>query len=250
LTFALRGLELRVRDLELEVDFYQRLLGCELQTRGPREALLTPPGGLFQLRLSADPQAPLRPQPSLGLYHFALLLPDRASLAALAWRLLSYPAWQGASDHGVSQALYLADPEGNGIELAWDRPPELWPRWRGELAMTTEPLDLAQLLTQADREAGLPPGTRLGHLHLHVADLDEAERFYTSLGLQVTQRSYPGARFLAADGYHHHIGINLWAHGRRAPEGATGLTAYWIALSQPRGELRDPLGLRVVTEPL
>jgi catechol 2,3-dioxygenase len=155
-------------------------------------------------------------------------MPDRASLAGAVRRLIEgrWPI-DGASDHGVSEAFYLHDPEGNGIELYRDRPRETWPTEGGQVAMGTAPLDVDGLLAAAPAAAPVHPETRLGHIHLHVADLGEGERFYAdSLGLTVTQRTYAGALFLAAGGYHHHIGLNTWARGRTAPAGATGLVSY------------------------
>jgi catechol 2,3-dioxygenase len=179
----------------------------------------------------------VRPRPSLGLYHFALLLPDRASLAAVLRRLLERRyGFDGASDHGVSEALYLHDPEGNGIELYRDRPRETWPLAQGQVAMTTAPLDIDRLLEVAPAASPLHPETRLGHIHLHIGDLRDGERFYArTLGLAVTQRTYPGALFLAAGGYHHHVGLNTWAQGRKAPDEATGLLRY--AWELPAGSM-------------
>jgi catechol 2,3-dioxygenase len=227
----LAGLTLRVRDLELVEGFYADLLGLRVTDRRDDGITLAPAQARFSLDLLSDPGAPVRPRPSLGLYHFALLLPDRPSLAAVVRRLLERRwALEGASDHGVSEALYLHDPEGNGIELYRDRPQETWPVAQGQVAMTTSPLDVDDLLAAAPASAPLHLEARLGHIHLHVADLGEGERFYAhTLGLTVTQRTYPGALFLAAGGYHHHVGLNTWARGRRAPDGATGLRRYaWV----------------------
>jgi catechol 2,3-dioxygenase len=225
---GLTHLTLRVRDLDGALRFYRDTLGLAVRARAGDRAELAPDGGAFELELVHAPQAPVRPHPSIGLYHFALLLPDRPSLAAVIRRLVEAERPpDGASDHGVSEAFYLDDPEGNGIELYRDRPPAEWPR-RGEgVEMTTRALDVGALLAEAPREGPLSPRTRFGHIHLHVPDLAEGERFYAgALGLDVTQRSYSGALFLSTGGYHHHVGINLWARGRRAPDGATGLVGY------------------------
>jgi len=252
-TLKLTGLTLRVRDLEAQRAFYRDLLGLEELGQEENQVQLAPAGRGFTLSLLHDPAAPLRPQPSLGLYHFALLLPERRALAAVFRRLLEarYPYLQGASDHGVSEALYLADPESNGIELYRDRPRLEWP-WNGDrIEMRSERLDVESLLAQAAQSAPLDPQTLFGHLHLHVANLDEAERFFTGLGLVVTQRDYPGARFLAADGYHHHIGINLWARGRTAPPESTGLLGYRLALQGHKPQtLHDPNATPVEVWPL
>ncbi len=245
----LRSLTLRVRNLGVQQAFYQETLGLSVLENEPDRLVLSPESGSFTLELLANPSAPLRPWPSIGLYHFALLLPDRSSLASAALRLLQKGAFfEGAADHGVSEALYFRDPEGNGLELYADRPPEAWPR-QGPL-MVTEPLDLEALLRSA-QPMPLPPEVHLGHLHLHVPDLEEAERFFAGrLRMEVTLRTYPGARFFAYDGYHHHIGTNIWARSRRAPPNATGLVAYTLVLPTDVARLlpailEDPAGLTV-----
>lgn len=243
---SLHGLALRVRDLEAALSFYTDRLGLAVHNRDGNRIELAPDGRAFMLELVHTPQAPVRLHPSIGLYHFALLLPDRAALAAVIRRLLD-AEWPvgGASDHGVSEAFYLQDPEGNGIELYRDRPKATWSIRPDGVEMVTKPLDVAGLLAEAEAPGPLSPATRFGHIHLHVGDLAEGERFYAGgLGLDVMQRSYPGALFLSTGGYHHHVGLNTWARGRRSPEGATGLIRYtWAmpagALAQLRGHLRD-----------
>jgi catechol 2,3-dioxygenase len=240
MSWPLQSLRLRVKDLEAELGFYRDLLGLKVLEQDGDLTRLVPQNEGFTLELLHDPNAPLRPQPSLGLYHFALLLPDQSSLAAVFRRLIEarYPSWEGASDHGVSEALYLRDPEGNGLELYRDRPRSEWPQGDNGVAMYSRQLDLDQLLAEAPQPAPLHPETLFGHLHLHVADLGKAEHFFTqAMGLEVTQRDYPGARFLAVGGYHHHLGINTWAHGRTAPEGATGLISYTWQSGKNRDEL-------------
>ncbi|RIH87716.1 Catechol-2,3-dioxygenase [Meiothermus luteus] len=252
-TLVLRGLTLRVQNLERQLRFYQGLLGLELVRREGNRVELAPAGGGFGLELVHEPSAPLRPRPTLGLYHFALLLPSRRALGEVVQHLLDarYPTFEGASDHGVSEAVYLSDPEGNGIELYRDRPRAEWPRRENRLSMGNQPLDFFGLLSEVKAPGPLDPTTRLGHIHLHVADLDEAEAFFTGLGMEVTQRDFPGARFFAADGYHHHVGVNLWAQNRLAPANATGLLGYRIALLGRGPEtLQDPNGAWVRLEPL
>lgn len=224
---SLSGLTLRVRDQERALAFYRDLLGLEASATDGT-VRLRPAGGDFTLRLEVDPGAPPGPAHSLGLYHFALLLPTRAALGAVL-RVLAEARWavDGASDHIVSEALYLRDPEGNGIELAWDRPRKEWKYTNGQLTMVSDMLDIDTLMATAPAAAGLAPGTRLGHVHLSVDDLARGEGFYAGgLGLTVTQRSYPGALFLAAGDYHHHLGMNIWGARRPAPPGAPGLVAY------------------------
>lgn len=240
----LSSLRLRVRDLEAALAFYRDLLGLKAEADPPRYRLF-PEGEGFSLEILHDPQALPRPYPSVGLYHFALLLPDRKTLARVARNLLKAPVpFEGAADHGVSEALYFRDPEGNGLEIYRDRPEGEWPK--GPL-MFTAPLNLDGLLSEAPRPGPLPPETLLGHLHLHVESLEEAEAFFAGeLGMEVTLRTYPGALFLAWDGYHHHLGANVWAGKRKAPTRATGLLGY--SLLDPWGRemtLRDPTGVEV-----
>jgi catechol 2,3-dioxygenase len=256
-TLQLIGLTLRVKDLEKQLEFYRDLLGFNVLSSDDNKTELALGEKHFTLTLVHEPSAPLRPRSTLGLYHFALLLPSRQALAAIVRRLLEtrYPNFQGASDHLVSEAFYLADPEGNGIELYRDRPREQWNYQNKQVKMATEALDVEQLLTEAPISSPLNAATTFGHLHLHVANLGEAETFYKQLGMEVTQGDYPGARFLAADSYHHHIGTNLWARGRTAPSESTGLLGYKFALSPERlqtlpAELTDTLGLTVGLEPL
>jgi catechol 2,3-dioxygenase len=256
-SLQLTALTLRVKDLATQLKFYRDLLGFDIITTEGKQTDLTLAGRHFTLSLVHEPSAPLRPQSTLGLYHFALLLPDRQALGAIIRRLLEhrYPNFQGASDHGVSEAFYLTDPEGNGIELYRDRPKEDWPYENGKLKMVSEPLDVEALLDESPISQPLSQDTTFGHLHLHVANLDEAESFYKQFGMVVTQGDYPGARFLAADGYHHHLGTNLWARGRTAPPESTGLLSYTFALSAERlesspAQMTDVLGLKVGLEPL
>jgi catechol 2,3-dioxygenase len=256
-TFQLTGLTLRVRDLEKQLEFYRDLLGFEVIRNEDKQTELALGTRNFTLTLVHDAGAPLRPQSTLGLYHFALLLPNRQALAAIIKRLLEthYPNIQGASDHGVSEAFYLSDPEGNGIELYRDRAKADWLYQNGSLKMGSEALDVEALLKEAPVSTVLDTDTTFGHLHLHVANLDEAEAFYKQVGLEVTQGDYPSARFLAADGYHHHMGTNLWARGRTAPDSSTGLLGYQLALTPERlqtlpSQITDMLGLKVGLEPL
>lgn len=249
-SLELQGLTLRVKNLETQLSFYRDLLGLEIIGSSDNQTDLSPAGRRFTLTLKHDPSAPLRPQPTLGLYHFALLLPNRKALAAVFRRLVEaqYPHFQGASDHAVSEALYLSDPEGNGIELYRDRPRAEWPYRNGKLAMGSERMDLNALLNES-QAGSLDPQTTFGHLHLHVGDLESAQAFFESLGMQLTQGDYPGARFLSQGGYHHHIGINLWAKGRTAPLESTGLIGYsiWIQ-GHPTQTLPDPNGINVHIE--
>ncbi|WP_249009329.1 VOC family protein [Conexibacter sp. DBS9H8] len=244
---------LRVADLPRSRAFYTEALGmCELTgtfddddgaagpplartpTDGLERLVLGGPDGSALLVLIGDASAPRRDPRHTGLFHFALLVPSRLELARSLMRLVrARRPLTGASDHLVSEALYLDDPDGNGIEIYSDRPPELWPHGRdGGLEMATLPLDLEDLVGELGTEREVPAtfaaGTRIGHVHLQVASLPEVEHFYGSaLGLEVMVR-YPGALFLAADGYHHHLGLNTWRSRGAAADhpGAIGLDHY------------------------
>jgi catechol 2,3-dioxygenase len=189
------------------------------------------PTGADLLVITEDRNAPSRPRHSIGLYHLALRYATRSDLAGAYRRLIEagYPA-DGASDHGVSEALYLTDPDGDGVELYADRPRAQWPWENGQVAMVTAPLDLDNLFASRPTKTprtNEPPQPDLGHIHLHVADLHAAERFYREyLGLEVTQRSYRGALFFAAGNYHHHIAVNVWAGNVVPPANSVGLISY------------------------
>jgi catechol 2,3-dioxygenase len=190
------------------------------------------------VELDGRPHAPARPRRTTGLFHLAILLPDRLDLAR-ALRRVARAGWSlsGASDHLVSEALYLSDPEGNGIEIYRDRPREQWSYADGELRMATLPLDLdgviGELGTEEQGPEVMSPQTRIGHIHLNVGDLDEAEAFYHGLlGFDVTVRGYPGALFLSSGGYHHHVGVNTWAGvgAPPPPPGSRGLRWFELLL--------------------
>jgi catechol 2,3-dioxygenase len=219
---------LNVADLSAMADFYARVIGLDEIERSDERARLGSDSTTF-VELLAAPDAPPRPPRTTGLFHLAVLVPDRRWLGA-ALRRVAASHWPlaGASDHLVSEALYLRDPDGNGIEIYRDRPRGEWPHANGNLRMDTLPLDLDELVREAEPEdpARAGPGTTMGHVHLNVADIPDAEAFYAgALGLDVTVRGYPGALFLSAGGYHHHVGVNTWstAGSPPPPEGALGL---------------------------
>lgn len=228
---------LRVSDLPRALSFYCDRVGFREMRRDGATAILSASGSApAHLVLEAAPNARPKPPRTTGLYHVAIRLPTRAALAAVIRRLAA-SGWrfQGAADHGVSEAFYLADPDGNGLELYADRPRERWTWDGGQVAMFTEALDVEGLLAEAPgADDGLiDPGADIGHVHLSVSDLARAEAFYADLlGLDVTQRSYPGALFLAAGGYHHHLGTNTWAGPGAVPPppDAVGLAAFELRL--------------------
>ena len=213
---------LQVGDLSRSIEFYEGLLGFQRLGAKPGRATLGVDGTpLIELEERTGTQ-PVMPRSRLGLFHFAILLPDRASLGRAMLHLAQAGVGLGMADHLVSEALYLSDPDGLGIEIYADRPRETWPRDGNELRMSTDPLDTGSLVRAAEGTpwTGMPSGTTIGHVHLHVRDLSEARRFYhEALGLDITHSRYPGALFLSAGGYHHHVGLNTWAGPRAAAPG-------------------------------
>ena len=196
--------------------------------------------------------APVPRHGRLGLYHFAILLPSRAELGRFLRRLAELGVRAGASDHFVSEALYLSDPDGLGIEVYADRPRDQWEADGREIRMATVPLNAAELVAEAGEERwdGMLAGTVMGHLHLHVGDLVEAEAFYhRALGLDKVVWSYPGALFLSAGGYHHHLGMNTWAAGAPPAGEDDAKLLEWTDRAAGRGERRghgpEPRGGRL-----
>ncbi len=239
------AVHLTISDLDRSVRFYESQAGFTLHRREERTAWLGA-GAADLLVLTASETAP-RVRGATGLYHFAILVPTRADLARALRRLVTTDTvLQGAADHGVSEALYLADPDGNGIEIYRDRPRAEWPFVNGQLRMGADPVDFDRLLADADPhdDRGLAAGTVIGHVHLHVSRLDQAHRFYVGvLGFDLMQRYGPSALFVSAGGYHHHIGLNTWAGvgAPPPPPGAIGLRHFDVVLS-------DDAALAVVEE--
>jgi catechol 2,3-dioxygenase len=246
---------LTVADLERSVAFYRDVLGFSvLQVEGATAKLGAAEGATPVLELTALTGARPKPRRTTGLYHVAILTPSRDALARTLYRLaISRHPLQGASDHIVSEALYLDDPDGNGLEIYRDRPRENWYDAAGHFQMGTLPLDLDTLLEEGASStnerpwSGLDTGTRVGHVHLQVADLAAAVRFYTDgLGFE-TMAHMPemGAAFVSAGGYHHHIGLNTWT-SRGAPPppaDAAGLRVFEIVV--PAGKTLDEVAARL-----
>ncbi len=235
----LGGVILQVADLTRSVAYYEQVLGLAVASRTDAEAVLTAHGDgapLVTLRERSG-AAPHPQRGRLGLFHFAILLPDRPTLARFVRHLLELGVHPGAGDHLVSEAFYLTDPDGLGIEVYADRPRAAWKRRGRELAMGTDPVDVRGLLADAGDLpwTGMPRGTVMGHLHLHVGDLESTTAFYHEVfGFDRMVWSYPGALFFAAGGYHHHLGTNLWAG-----QGATTPPADEAQLIEWRVELPD-----------
>ena len=229
---------LTVNDLDSVSAFYQRAVGLHL-LRGDSEWAELGAGAAVLLELRRDKAARRRSPREAGLFHTAFLLPTRADLGRWTRNAGSIrTAIVGASDHDVSEAIYLSDPEGNGVEIYADRPESTWLWTDGVVAMSTKPLDIDDLMASAgdDPWTGFPDGAKVGHVHLQVGAIPTAEAFYSEvLGLDITCR-YQGGTFYAADGYHHHIATNIW-NSRGATERtypSTGLADVEIHVSTAR----------------
>lgn len=220
---------LRVNDLDELTGFYRDVVGLsvldESETRSVLGVADTP-----LLVLEGDADAPTRHRSGAGLYHTAFRVPSRAALGDALARIRNHWQLGGASDHWVSEALYLTDPEGNGIEIYCDFPRDEWPRSDdGRVRISTEPLDLDTIEAAATGNTQAPPGTDIGHIHLEVSSLDAFRDFYVdTLGFEV-QTTVPAASFVSAGGYHHHIGANTWHH-RTAPISGPGLSWFEVVV--------------------
>lgn len=245
-------LSLTVSDLARSLDFYTEGFGFEVLQRGDRDAVLGA-GGKPLLLLTEESGASAWPrdrQSYTGLYHFAILLPTREDLGRWLrhWLEIGFPV-PGQGDHIVSEALYLEDPDGHGIEIYRDRPRDTWTWEGGRIRMGTGPVDIQGLLNDAAAAGqswtGLPAGTKLGHMHLQVGDIPQASAFYHKvLGFDIVAQM-PSALFISAGGYHHHIGMNTW-HSRGqgpAPDGIVNLRFFTVDL--PDEEAREAVLARL-----
>ena len=239
-TTRLGQVRLQVADLARSLAFYEGVLGLRVLGHPGDTVVLGTHGGDWPLvELVERPGA--RPVPRRGLlrlFHVAFLLPERASLGRFVRHLAEAGVQPGMSDHLVSEALYLTDPDGLGIEVYADRPRETWRYDGGQIAMATEPLDVRDLMLAVGDApwTGIPAGTVVGHVHLHVGDLGRAAAFYhEALGFDKVVWSYPGALFLSAGGYHHHLGTNTWAPGA-PPAGEDDARLVEWTLVVPRAE--------------
>ncbi|MFZ0741869.1 MAG: VOC family protein [Nitrososphaeraceae archaeon] len=245
---------LRVKKIKRVLDFYQKYFGLQLNNKKHRYDNNNPAYGLsFEhltssdttmsplLILHHDPNARNASPSSAGLYHFAILVPDRKSLASTYLALkLSGVHFDGFADHLVSESLYLRDPEGNGIEIYHDRPSRKWPRdSAGNIMMGTLPLDLQSLIEEMNHDRSgspmaFPTGAKIGHIHLRVTNLDRSIMFYHEiLGQDITVNwKQMGAAFLSTGGYHHHIGMNTWhsLNGEGHIQGMSGLENFTITI--------------------
>jgi catechol 2,3-dioxygenase len=244
---------LRVADLDRALAFYRDLLGYEATAVEDRVVRLSPRvGAAAHLLLEQAPGVPPKPWRTAGLFHLAIRLPTRRDLARVILRL-QQNHWRiaGSADHGVSEAFYLNDPDGNGLEIYRDRPRSEWPFIDGSVAMVSDPLDLRSMFATLDAGdvdiTSLPATSDIGHIHLQVSDLGRAEAFYVDiLGFAVMQRSYQGALFVSAGGYHHHIGLNVWA-GEGIPavrHDVAGLIDFTVLL--PDSDTLDTVETRIL----
>lgn len=239
----------KVADLQRSLHFYTEIIGLAKISQVDHEVLIGAAGQPI-LRLVEVRDARRQPANTTGLYHAAILWPDRRSLAIKIAQLIDLRVRFGQSDHIVSEAFYLSDPDGNGLELYRDRPRSEWD-WQGEtIRMAVDPIDFNDFFTEIDQidpvssDPLAPGGTRLGHLHLRVADITKAEQFYHNLlGFDVTA-SMSGALFLSAGGYHHHLGMNTWEslNGKPPTEPSAGLLEFTIAVPL-QSELERLLGV-------
>ena len=219
---SIARVDLRVRDIDAALGFYSDIAGLEVTDKGADHASLSAPGGPVVLELSSDGVDAPAIRESTGLYHTAIRFPDRAALANALARLAENGFRIGASDHGVSEALYIDDPDGNGVEFYRDRPRDQWPapNTQYRTPMFNAPLDLHGLLEDADdgARAGAAPGTDIGHVHLQVGDLERTRAFLVDvLGLDL-MAEFPGqAGFFSSNDYHHHLGANTWHSRHRSP---------------------------------
>lgn len=222
---------LNVLDLNRAVQFYKEVIGFKVFEKGKDKVVLTADGKTPLLIIEQPENVTAKEPNRSGLFHFALLLPKRADLGTLIKHFVANNIRIGASDHLVSEALYLSDPDGNGIEIYIDRDPDVWSWDNGKVAMSTDPLDGESIIAESTNQTwgGLPVGTVMGHVHLHVANLPETEVFYNALGFEVVT-NYPQALFMSNGKYHHHIGLNTWnGEGVSRPTaGSVGLQSYTL----------------------
>ncbi|KAA9397939.1 VOC family protein [Haloarcula sp. CBA1130] len=220
---------LTVADLPPAVDFYRDVVGLHVLDSGDDRVILGT-GGQELLVLNYQPDAPARDASETGLYHVAFRVPSRAALGDALQRINSKWTLAGASDHGVSEALYLSDPAGNGVEIYRDFPRASWEETpSGHVEMVTDPLDTQAVAAAGAGKQSLPAGSDVGHVHLEVSSVERAKSFYAdALGLRV-RATYDGAVFLAAGDYHHHIGVNVWQQ-RSKPHVGQGLAWFEIRL--------------------
>ncbi|UAL48385.1 VOC family protein [Sutcliffiella horikoshii] len=242
-TTYVQDVMIKVENLQRSIEFYTTIIGFQLLKQTESQAVFSATGQSPLLTIVQPKDIKPKQQRTTGLYHFALLLPSRADLGSIMHHFIAKGVrLQGASDHLVSEALYLADPDGNGIEIYRDRPAEEW-NWNGsEVEMASIALDVEGLLKEGQdtKWDGLPHETVMGHIHLHVSELKDTEQFYTEgLGFEVVTRYGAQVLFISTERYHHHIGLNTWnGVGAPAPEGnSVGLVWFSLVYSSEEKKL-------------
>ncbi|WP_322905881.1 VOC family protein [Paenibacillus campi] len=228
---------IKVSQLERSLVYYTEVIGLQVLRQTTTTAELSADGETTLLIIEEIANATIpRRQSVAGLYHFAILLPDRTSLGLALRNLVQHRQQVGQGDHLVSEALYLYDPDNNGIEIYADRPRSVWQKdEHGHYIMGTEPVDVDSLLELAEGQPwyGLPAGTKIGHVHFHVSSLDEARKFYVdTLGFEIMLTDNRSVLFISAGGYHHHMGLNIWAGAGapKAPANSTGIAYYTLQM--------------------
>lgn len=228
------NVEIKVSDLQRSIAYYQEVIGFKILHQESYKATLTADGKTALLTIVQPETVEEKTRFTTGLYHFALLLPTRRDLANVISHFHKNGVYFGASDHDVSEALYLSDPDKNGIEIYADRPENTWTWHSNQVHMVTEPLNVQSILAEGNNTwSGLPAGTVMGHIHLSVSSLTEAEEFYTKgLGFDIVTRYGAQALFISTGRYHHHIGLNTW-YSENAPklgEHQVGLKTFSLRL--------------------
>ncbi|AVK86135.1 glyoxalase [Lysinibacillus sp. B2A1] len=248
------NVEIKVSDLQRSIAYYQEVIGFKILHQESYKATLTADGKTALLTIVQPETVEEKTRFTTGLYHFALLLPTRRDLANVISHFHKNGVYFGASDHDVSEALYLSDPDKNGIEIYADRPENTWTWHSNQVHMVTEPLNVQSILAEGNNTwSGLPAGTVMGHIHLSVSSLTEAEEFYTKgLGFDIVTRYGAQALFISTGRYHHHIGLNTW-YSENAPklgEHQVGLKTFSLRLDNEQQVATMKENLRAIGAPV
>lgn len=239
---------LKVVDMDVSLDFYTNVIGFQVWKKSSGSVYLSAGESPPLLVLEEGGEVISSSRRTTGLYHFALLLPEKTDLADLVKRLIKMGIPLGSSDHLVSEAIYFSDPDGNGIEVYIDRPSSMW-EWRdGEVKMAVDPLDFEELFRFETNSGwvGLPERTVMGHIHLHISDLEEAKQFYCDgLGFEVVSRLGNQALFISSEGYHHHIGLNTWKGAGAPPPEEREAGLKWYDIHYPDSYSRQEAVQRI-----